>query len=94
MIEIDIKNKKYNPLLKRNEIEALVSFDGATPSEANLKAELAKTFGAPEELIVIKGIYTKYGQTKADLRANIYDTLEMFQKIEPKPKPKKEKQAK
>lgn len=89
-MEIEIKTKKENPLLQRNDIHGTISFTGATPSNKQLQEELAKKLGVQPELVAIRGIYGKFGTEKAAFEAVAYATKEQFDKIEPK---KKEKAA-
>jgi len=83
-----------NKLLKRMELKGVISFEGGTPSNDKVRENLAKKYSAKPELVVVKHIYTKFGQTRAEFEANIYSDIEQLKKIEPKqnhPKSKEEK---
>jgi ribosomal protein S24E len=71
-MELKINTQKDNKLLNRIEVEATVTFTGATPSRADMVKEIAKQAKADEKLVVIKHIYTDFGTTKATVRAFAY----------------------
>ncbi len=88
-MELEIKNKKENPVLQRQEITGEIKFTGAaTPSNKQLQEELAKKLGVQQELVIIRHIYGSFGSGKAAFEAVAYATKEQFDKIEPKKKVK------
>ncbi len=89
-MEIEIKEKKDNTLLQRQEVTGEITFTGATPSNKQLQEELAKKLGVQPEVLIIKHIYGRFGEGKAKFEAVAYATKEQLTKIEPK---KKEKAA-
>ena len=91
-MELKVMQKKEEPLLSRVRIESQVVFDKVTPSNAEVKSNLAKILGKDEKLIDIKGIYNEYGQKKAKVISYTYDNEEAIKKIkvETKAKGKKE----
>ena len=92
-MEIEIKNKKENQTLQRQEVTGELTFTGSTPSNTQLQDELAKKLNTPKEQITIKHIYGKFGTNKAEFQANVYSTKEQHDKIEPKPKQKADAKA-
>ena len=88
-MEIEIKNKKENQVLQRQEITGEIKFTGATPSNKQLQEELAKKIGVQPELVAIRHIYGSFGADKAQFEAVAYASKEQFDKIEPKKKEKK-----
>ena len=89
-MELEITEKKEEPLLSRIKIKAEIDFDNVTPSKEELKSRIASSLNASENLIVVKNIYTKFGEKKANALAYCYKSEEDIKKIEPKPKKKKE----
>jgi ribosomal protein S24E len=85
-MEIEVKNKKENQVLQRNEINGAISFTGATPSNQQLRDELAKKLGVQAEVVAIRHIYGAFGAGNAKFEAVAYATKEQFDKIEPKKK--------
>jgi ribosomal protein S24E len=86
-MELEIKNKKENPVLQRQEITGEIKFTGAaTPSNNQVHEELAKKLGIQSELVAIRHIYGSFGSGKAAFEAVAYATKEQFDKIEPKKK--------
>jgi len=90
-MQLTITEKKESPLLSRIEIKGTLSFDQATPSNEELKKNLADNQKTKPELVVIKHIYTEYGKPQAEVIAYIYESKEALEKTEPKPKKKEAK---
>jgi len=90
-MELEIKEQKENPLLKRKEVEGTIKFKGATPKGEQVAAEIAKKVGGQAELVATKGIETKFGKQEATFKAYIYSDKDSMMKIEPKKKVKEEK---
>ena len=88
-MELKIINQKENALLHRKEIHAHVSFDKATPSNADVMKQLATKLSAAEDVIVMRHIHGGFGKNVAHVEAYIYDSKEQKMKIEPKVKAKK-----
>jgi len=75
-------SEKVNPVLDRKEIVFNALFDSSTLSKANAKKELAKLLGADENLIVIKKIVQRFGESKGKIHAMLYLNKETLDKIE------------
>ena len=90
-MKVDITTEKKNPLLLRTEVEGKLTFEGATPSNAQLAEALGKKYGCPPEAVCVKHIYGKFGKTHADFTANVYESKEALDKIEAQPKKKEAK---
>jgi ribosomal protein S24E len=87
-MNLTIKQETESPLLSRKEIKAEVIFEKATPSNDEVAKDIASKTKSSPELIVVKHIYTKFGETKADVEAYIYQSKEALEKIEPRKKVK------
>jgi len=94
-MDLEIKEKKEQKLLARLEIKAKISFSAnATPSNDDVKAAIAKEVGKDAKLVVVKHIYTKFGDASADVFAYVYDNDKKLDELENKhKKPKKKKQG-
>jgi small subunit ribosomal protein S24e len=90
-MSIKIIEKKENPLLSRIKVLAEISFEKATPSNNDVKKQIASEIKADENLVVVKNIYTQYGSTSAKVTALVYNSKEDLEKIEPKPKKEEKK---
>ncbi len=88
-MDIEIKTEKQNPFLERKEIRGELKFTGATPSNKQLKEELAKKIAIEEDRIVVKHIYGRFGNEKAKFEAYAYSTKEKLEKTEPRKKEQK-----
>lgn len=93
---IEIKEKKESPLLSRIEVIADLSYENTTPSNVEIKKQLAKKLNVDEKLVMIKNIKTYFGMHKAKIFANVYkkdkdirEPEHIFRKQEPKEKKEK-----
>lgn len=77
---------KENKLLHRKEVTGTLAFTGATPSNKDVQAKLAEHFKVTPEQVAVKHIYTEFGKTIAKYEANVYDSKEFLDKLEPKKK--------
>ena len=90
-MELKILQKKEEPLLSRMRIESQIIFEKVTPSNAEVKSDLAKILGKDEKLVEIKGIYNEYGQKKARVVGYAYENEDVLKKLAVDKKAKKEK---
>jgi ribosomal protein S24E len=81
-MKVTIQEKKANPLLNRTEVQGSIEFEDITPSNVTLTEALAKETKKDLNLIIVKSIYTHFGQKLADFNAIIYDNQESKDKIE------------
>lgn len=72
-MNISILEKKESPLLKRREVSGEITFEKATPSNKEVAESLAKQLNTSADLIIMKNIYTRFGQQKAKFLAMAYD---------------------
>ena len=93
-MQINVTNKKEEPLLSRTMVKATLEFEKATPSYQEVSAFLATHLKTDEKLIAIRHIYTLFGSKKAEVIAYAYSDENKKQFAEPKIKEKKEKKAK
>jgi small subunit ribosomal protein S24e len=89
-MNIEIIEERYNPILKRREIKALISHEGkATPSKEEIKNFASQFFNTSLEKIEICKIFSKMGIGKSDIKIRIWDT-KVPKKENKKPKDKEE----
>jgi len=81
-MQLTIQEKKENSLLNRTEVKGGITFEGPTPSNAEIAAEVAKQIGANAEFVVNKNIYTKFGLQEATFEAVIYKDATARDKVE------------
>ena len=93
-MQINIIEKKPEPLLSRTMVKANIEFDKATPSYQEMTPLIANQLKSDEKLVAIKHVYTAFGNKKAEIIAYVYSDENKKQFIEPKVKEKKEKKAK
>jgi len=87
-MELKVLNKKEEPLLSRIRVESEIIFEKATPSEQEVKSNLAKTLGKDEKLLDVKGIYTQYGLKKAKVLCYAYENEDILKRIKVEKKAK------
>ncbi len=92
-MQLKLLEKKENPLLSRSEVKGELTFDGATPKEADVKKLLATTTKSDEKLVKVKNIYTHNGHQKADIHAHIYTDEKVMKELEKEKKKKGDKKA-
>lgn len=92
-MQINVTNKKDEPLLSRTMVSATLEFEKSTPSYSEVSAALASSLKSDEKLLVIRHVYNHFGAKKADVVAYVYADEQKKQFIEPKLKVKKDKKA-
>jgi ribosomal protein S24E len=88
-MNINIIEEKEVPIFKRKDVLLEVESPDKTPSNQELKKELASTLKTKEELIVIKGINQIFGKRTSRVKISVYKdekTLKEIEKIKEKPK--------
>ena len=93
-MQINVTNKKEEPLLSRTMVTASMEFEKATPSYPEIIALLATHLKADEKLVAVRHVYNLFGAKKAEVTAYVYNDEAKKQFIEPKLKEKKDKKAK
>ncbi len=89
-MKLEIKSDTIKPLLGRREVEGVLVFDEATPSNDVVRKEIAAQLKVPEELIVNRHIYTCFGRTFAKFLVYVYSSREEIDRFEPRVKKKSE----
>lgn len=92
-MQLKLLQEKEAKLLDRKELEIEATFEKSTPSEAEIKKQIASSQKADEGAISIKTIRQSFGIKKARIIAHIYKNKEQLKKIE-KVKVKKKKEEK
>lgn len=85
MEKITIISKRENPLLNRKEVEIAGEFN-VTPKMSEAESLLSNEFSSSAENVRIKKIKGKFGSKKFLIVANIYNSKEDKERIEPKSK--------
>ncbi|MFH1439406.1 MAG: hypothetical protein ABIG89_02495 [Candidatus Woesearchaeota archaeon] len=83
-MELEIQKQRETPLLARRRITAMVNFQKATPSRANIRDGIAKKLNVNDELVIVRHIYTKYGKNEAKVIAHVYKDNKFIEKLEGK----------
>ena len=84
-MEIEIVEKKDNPLFQRVEIKFRADHSGEpTPKRLDVRAKLAAKLGVPEELVVIEKLASTHGRQAASGIARAYGSKDQLEGVEPK----------
>jgi len=82
-MEVEIISKKDNKLLERKEINAVVSFDSATPSRKELREEISTKLGFNPELTVLNSVVNEFGSKRIRVLAHSYTDMKKLMDTEP-----------
>ncbi len=89
---LKITSTEEKPLLARKEIKGELSFaEKATPSNDDVRKEIASQLKVDEKTVLVKHIYTAFGSSEAKIEAYVYNTEEDLKKYEPVTKAMKTK---
>ena len=82
--DLQILEKKSNPLLNRTELTFFITKFKGTPNRMEVKKKIAALDGkADENLVFIKKMKTVFGVREVSGRANIYDAESAAKEFEP-----------
>ncbi|NYT00284.1 MAG: 30S ribosomal protein S24e [Methanocellales archaeon] len=81
-MNIEVIEKKVNPLLKRLEIMFKVDHEGATPSREEVRKNLAAMLNEKKELVIIERMRSEYGKRETHVYAKIYKSEKLLKEIE------------
>ena len=93
-MEIEIVSDVRNELMERREVEAVISFEGPTPSRNEILAEVSKKLGVPDTHINVEKIWQRFGRQEARVLAFVYDTPIREKSIAQEEKPKEDQEGK
>ena len=75
-MNITINTKHENPLLHRVEVQGVVAFEGATPTNAQVTEALASQFKTDASHVVLRHIYNKYSKHEAKFEGVVYGSVD------------------
>jgi len=81
-MEFKITRDYRNELLSRRELYFTLSYEGATPSRAEILGKLGAMFDAKRELMVLDSTKKQFGKMELEGVARIYDTADDLAKTE------------
>ena len=82
-MNVNLISTTENKLLDRKEIEAEVSFDGATPKRAELKDAICQKVAANPELVILRKVSSSFGRKAVKVVAHAYSAKEKLMATEP-----------
>ncbi|MGC8565178.1 MAG: 30S ribosomal protein S24e [Thermoplasmata archaeon] len=83
-MELEIIEKKENPLLHRTEINFRIRFQRErTPSRADVRNMMAKNFSSELERVIIDHMRTSFGLHMVTGYCKIYENVDFAKRIEP-----------
>ncbi len=81
-MNLEILTKEAKPLLNLTEVEARITFEGATPSKEVVHAALAKELKAKPELVIVREVATDYGNQSGKVQAMVYKDRKSLELLE------------
>ena len=82
-MELDIKNKRENPLLNRIEVQFIVSHPNSpTPKRDHVRDELSKAMKVPKDRVIVDNMKSSFGVHDTKGYAKIYPSKEIAMEIE------------
>ncbi len=83
-LEIDVLDKKKNPLIDRTEIEFKIEhFAKGTPNRLEVKKKISDMEKSKEELIIIRDISSHFGSSYSVGKAYVYKDINDLKFFEP-----------
>lgn len=83
-MDIEIKDKKQNPLLSRWEVRFVLHHPNEkTPTRDAIREKLAGQLGSKKSLVVVDNMTSAFGKAQTSGYARVYDTPEAIGKNEP-----------
>jgi small subunit ribosomal protein S24e len=84
-MEIEINEKKNNPLFNRTEVYFTINHEGeGTPNREIIRSEIADKLNVKKENIIINNIYSSFGVQKSKGYAKIYTNPKKAESLERK----------
>ena len=81
-MDIKIVKEKDTPLLSRKRVTIYAQYKGATPSRPELQGEIAKKLKTKPDLVVLRHIYTRFGQERSKIIVHIYNDTKTMVMLE------------
>ncbi|MFH1520392.1 MAG: hypothetical protein ABID61_01985 [Candidatus Micrarchaeota archaeon] len=82
-MNVNIISNNDNKLLDRKEVEAEVSFEGATPKRVQLKEAVGQKIGSNPDLMVLRTVTSNFGRHMVKVRVHSYSSKETLIATEP-----------
>ena len=82
-MDFEFARDEYNGLLKRRELEFLLTFEGATPSRRQILGKLCALQNVPEDHVVLDSLKTSFGKQDLNGYARIYEDAATLKATEP-----------
>ncbi|MBI5389571.1 hypothetical protein HZB01_04290 [Candidatus Woesearchaeota archaeon] len=83
-MKLEMLKQKEIPLLSRKRVSFSATYEGKTPQRNELLKQVATMMKVPENLVIIKHIYTQFGQNTVKIIAHVYKNDEELVRFEEK----------
>jgi len=91
-MEITLTEEKYNPLIGRKEVDAIINHLGeVTPAREAVRSKVAALLNADLDNVVIQSIHGYFGEPLSRVTIHYYDNVEDVKIFEPKYRLKRNK---
>ena len=83
-MDMEIKDRKENPLLGREEMMITITHTGEkVPKRNSVITKIAEEMDAKKELVVVDYIKSSFGIAESKVYAKIYKNMDVLKRIEP-----------
>jgi len=82
-MNVEVISTTDNKLLDRKEINASVSFDGATPNRKEIREAISTKLGLNPDFTILNSIVNEFGARKIRVLAHAYKDIKKLKEVEP-----------
>jgi len=82
-MEVEIISSKDNKLLDRKEINAVVHFEGPTPTRKEIRESVSTKVGLNPDLTILSSMANEFGAKKVRVVAHAYKDVKKLAEVEP-----------
>lgn len=82
-MEVEVISTTDNKLLDRKEVNAVVRFDGATPTRADIRQSVATKIGLNPDMMVLNSVVNEFGKKEVRIIAHAYNDMKKLKEVEP-----------
>jgi len=82
-MEVEVISATDNKLLDRKEINAVVRFEGATPTRADIRQSVATKIGLNPDMMVLNSVVNEFGKKEVRIIAHAYNDMKKLKEVEP-----------
>lgn len=82
-MEVEVISSEDNKMLDRKEVNAVVQFEGATPSRKEIREAVSTKLGLNPDLTILNSVVNEFGVRKIRVMAHSYKNIKKLMEVEP-----------